>query len=358
MGSTISHYKILEKLGQGGMGVVYKAQDTKLGRVVALKFLKADALDDEEAKTCFLREARAAAALDRSNVCSIYDVDEEDGQTFLAMSFVEGESIRGKISRRPLPVNEALDYAIQAAQGLQEAHSKGIVHRDIKSANLMVTQQGQVKIMDFGLARLADQSRLTKTATFLGTPAYMSPEQAQRKPADARSDIWSLGVVLYEMVSGRLPYEGENEHGVLYGIVGSEPEPLTALRVGLPVELDRIVGKAMAKKPEERYQHVEDMLVDLRSLRRTPKASGVSRRRRPGLAAALGIAAALLLAVAYLLYTRSRPARPPDPARFEQITAFSDSAVQPALSADGRMVTFIRGRGTFTTAGQIYVKRL
>ena len=266
VGRTISRYKILEKIGSGGMGDVFKAEDTKLGRIVALKFLKADALEDEDAKKRFIREARAAAALDHSNVCAMHDIDDFDGQTFLAMSFVEGETIAQKVAQRPLPLDKALDYAIQAAQGLQAAHAKGIVHRDIKSANLMVTPQGQVKIMDFGLAQLADQSRITKTASFLGTPAYMSPEQAKREPADERSDIWSIGAVIYEMVSGRLPFGGENEHGVLYGIVNSEPEPLTSLRVGLPVELDRLVSKAMAKKPAERYQHIDETIVDLRAV--------------------------------------------------------------------------------------------
>lgn len=330
------------------MGVVYRAEDTKLGRVIALKFLNASALDDEEAKGRFLREARAAAALDHSNVCAIHDIDEVDGRTFLAMSFIEGEDIREKVARRPLPLGAALDYAIQVAQGLQAAHAKGIVHRDIKSANLMVTPRGQVKIMDFGLARLADQSRLTKTATFLGTPAYMSPEQAERKETDARTDIWSLGVVLYEMVSGRLPFEGENEHGVLYGIVSSEPEPLTALRTGLPVELDRIVAKAMAKKPEERYQHVDELLVDLRALRKgseadSPRAipKGEARPQR-SLASRFWPAAVIIIAFGIWVL---RP--PPEPmsspssgARPTPLTSYPGREIFPTFSPDGDRVAF------------------
>jgi len=211
-GQTISHYKILEKVGEGGMGVVYKAEDTKLKRQVALKFLRTDILDleDEEHKERFLREAQAAA-LDHPNICTVYEIDEADGQTFLSMAYLEGETVKEKIKARPLKLEEALDIAIQTAQGLQAAHEKGIVHRDIKGANLMVTPRGQVKIMDFGLAQLAEQSRLTKTTTILGTPAYMSPEQALRRPTDRRTDIWSLEVVIHELVTGRLPFEGERQ---------------------------------------------------------------------------------------------------------------------------------------------------
>ncbi len=287
-GSTISHYKILSELGRGGMGVVYKAEDTKLKRSVALKFLRSDVLEDEEHKARFLREAQAAAALDHPNICTVYEIDEVDGQTFLSMAYLEGETVKEKIKSRPLKLEEALDIAIQTGQGLQAAHEKGIVHRDIKSANLMVTPQGQVKIMDFGLAQLAERSQLTKTATILGTPAYMSPEQARRQRTDRRTDIWSLGVVIYEMVTGRLPFEGERDQAVLYAITTEEPEPITGLRVGVPVELDRIVGKALAKKPEERYQHVEEMIVDLRALgkhgsigagRPSPGRARASRRK-------------------------------------------------------------------------------
>ena len=296
---TISHYKILSELGRGGMGVVYKAEDKKLERPVALKFLAEHAIEDPEHKARFVREAKAAARLDHQNICPIYEIDEVDGQIFLAMAFLEGQTLKDKIAERPLKLEEALDIAIQTAQGLQAAHEKGIVHRDIKSANLMVTPRGQIKIMDFGLAQLAEGSKLTKTTTMLGTPAYMSPEQAQRLPTDRRTDIWSLGVVIYEMVSGRLPFEGERQQAVLYAISSEEPEPLTALRTGVPVELDRIVGKALAKKPQERYQHVEEMLVDLRALGKQgsidadrPGPARASRRKR---AYAYGGVAALIL---------------------------------------------------------------
>ena len=266
VGSTISHYKITEKLGEGGMGVVYKAEDTKLKRTVALKFLRSDVLEDDEHKERFLREAQAAASLNHPNICVIHEIDEAEGSPFIAMELVEGESVKEKIKARPLKLDEAIDVAVQTAEGLKAAHNKGVVHRDIKPANLMLTEEGQVKIMDFGLAQLAEQSRLTKTATILGTPAYMSPEQAKRQPTDRRTDVWSLGAVIYEMVTGRLPFGGERQEAVLYAIGNEEPEPITALRAGVPMELEWIVGKALAKDADERYQHVEETIVDLRGL--------------------------------------------------------------------------------------------
>ncbi len=268
IGQTISHYKITEKLGEGGMGVVYKAEDTKLRRVVALKFLRAELIEDPEHRERFLREAQAAAALDHPNICTIHEIDDDAGRTFLAMAFIAGLTVKDKIAERPLKLDQALDIAVQTAQGLQAAHEKGIVHRDIKGANIMVTPPGQVKIMDFGLAQLAERSKLTETTTILGTPSYMSPEQARGEKTDRRADLWSLGVVLYEMIAGRLPFVGERQEAVLYGITSEEPEPVTAQRAGLPLELEWIIGKALAKDREERYQHAEDLLVDLRSLQK------------------------------------------------------------------------------------------
>ncbi len=282
---TISHYKVTAKLGEGGMGVVYKAEDLKLKRTVALKFLRSDLIEDPEHRERFLREAQAAAALDHPNICTVYEIDEVDGETFIAMAYLEGQTIKDKLNDRPLKLDEALDIAIQTATGLQAAHEKGVVHRDINGANLMVTAEGQVKIMDFGLAQLAERSQLTKTATILGTPAYMSPEQARREPTDRRTDVWSLGVVIYEMVTGRLPFEGERHEAVLYAIANEEPELPTALRSRMPIELDRIVGKAMAKDADERYQHVEEMLVDMRVLRRRLDLRASTAPRREARAA-------------------------------------------------------------------------
>ena len=268
IGQTISHYKITAKLGEGGMGVVYKAEDTRLKRMVALKFLSANALGDEDQKARFLREAQSAALLDHPNIAAVYDIGETDGSTFMAMALVDGPSLAERIKERPLKLDEALDIAIQMCEGLQEAHEHGVTHRDIKPANIMLTRKGRVKITDFGLAHLAGRSKLTKSGTTLGTPAYMSPEQALGEATDRRSDIWGVGVVLYELIAGKAPFESEHEQATIYSIINEPPEPLTALRTGLPTELDRTVGKALAKEPAERYQHVADMQVDLRALRK------------------------------------------------------------------------------------------
>ncbi|MEX2299547.1 MAG: serine/threonine-protein kinase [Bryobacterales bacterium] len=267
-GRTISHYRIVEKLGEGGMGVVYKAEDTKLLRPVALKFLSASMLGSDSDRQRFLREAQACAMLDHPNIAAVHEIDEVDGQTFIAMTYVDGPSLAARMADRAFTVDEALDVGIQIAQGLGEAHGKGIIHRDIKGANILLTTRGQVKITDFGLAHLTGRSRLTKSGTTLGTPAYMSPELALGSTTDRRSDIWSLGVVLYEMLSGRLPFDGQFEQVIVYSIINEDPQPLSALRKGLPADLDRIVLKALAKRPEERYQHTDDLAVDLRRVRK------------------------------------------------------------------------------------------
>ncbi|MBN2030297.1 protein kinase [bacterium] len=268
IGKTISHYKILEKLGEGGMGVVYKAQDTKLKRSVALKFLPPELTRDKEAKERFIHEAQAASALEHPNICNIHEIDEtKDGQMYIVMACYKGEILKDKIERGPLKLEEAVDIAIQIARGLDKAHRKEIVHRDIKPANIFITQDGVVKIVDFGLAKLKGQTRLTKASTTLGTVAYMSPEQARGEEVDHRTDIWSLGVVLYEILTGQLPFRGEYEQAVTYSILNEEHEPVTALRTGIPMELERIINKCLAKKPAKRYQIIEDVIVDLEEIK-------------------------------------------------------------------------------------------
>ncbi len=291
-GQTISHYRILEKLGEGGMGVVYKAEDTKLGRLVALKFLPQSSTEDEDSRRRFLEEARAAAALNHPNICTVYEIDEERG--FLAMEFVDGETLDAKRKRRPLPVEEALGIAVHVADGLQAAHELGVVHRDIKSANIMLNKKGQVKIMDFGLARLSTRARLTRTGVSLGTPAYMAPELFEADTADGRSDIWSLGVVIHELIAGKLPFEAESEAALLYAVLHKEPEPLTSLRSDLPPGIDRVLKKALSKEPAARYQHVEDLTVDLRALlgEEVPASTKTNRRIATPMAAILLIAVA------------------------------------------------------------------
>ncbi len=271
IGKSISHYKILEKLGEGGMGVVYKAEDTKLRRTVALKFLSFQVLGTEDEKARFVHEAQAAAALNHPNICTIHEIDEAEGQTFIAMEYIEGQSLKGLIESGPLKVEEARNIAMQIMEGLQEAHRRGIVHRDIKPANILITGEGRVKIMDFGLAKSPGRTQLTREGTTLGTVAYMSPEQVMGKEVDNRTDIWSFGVILYEMISGQRPFKGEYDQVVLYSVVHTEPEPLTALRTGVPAELELIVNKCLEKEVAMRYQNAADLMVDFRRLGRIMK---------------------------------------------------------------------------------------
>jgi serine/threonine protein kinase/tetratricopeptide (TPR) repeat protein len=269
IGRTISHYKITRQLGAGGMGVVYEAVDTKLDRTVALKFLPPESTRDPEAKARFVHEAKAASALDHHNVCVVHEIGEtDDGQMFLAMARYEGETLKDRIARGPLPLDDALDICRQVAEGLAKAHEREIVHRDIKPANIFLTEDGMTKILDFGLAKLEGQTLLTKTGTTLGTAGYMSPEQARGEVTDQRTDLWCLGVVLYEMVTGRLPFPGDQQQAIVYGILNLDPEPVTGLRSGVPVELERVIGKCLAKDPAERYQGANELLADLTRLRR------------------------------------------------------------------------------------------
>ena len=281
IGRTVSHYKILEQLGQGGMGVVYKALDTKLNRTVALKFLPQDLTREQETIGRFINEAQAASALDHVNICTVHEINEtEDGQMYIVMAYYAGETLEKKVTSGQLSVDNAIDIAMQTAQGLERAHEAGIVHRDIKPSNLIITPRGEVKIIDFGLAKLTGQSRLTKSGSALGTVAYMSPEQVQGKPVDQRADIWSLGVVLHEMLTGQLPFRGENEAVTMYSIMNEEPKPIIPTRsgrTGVPMELERIVNKAISKKSGERYQSMNEILADLRLLQKEIE-SGVLKK--------------------------------------------------------------------------------
>ncbi len=318
-GGTViaGRYQIIEELGRGGMGVVYKALDNKLKRTVALKFLPFEWTYDAQAKERFVREAQAAAALDHPNICTVHEIDEADGRMFISMAFVEGESLKARIERGPLKLDEALNLGLQVAEGLREAHKKGIIHRDIKSANIMVTPKGQAKIMDFGLAKLRGGTSLTKTQTTLGTVAYMSPEQARGDEVDHRSDIWSLGVVLYEMLAGRLPFAGEHDQAVVYAILKEPPKPLSALRPEISVSLENVVGKALEKSPEQRYESVGELIEDLKAVAAGAEPERIrSRRRKTKLrtwkkAGLFGGAACLLIllsVIALKLFTGSQRA--------------------------------------------------
>lgn len=265
-------YKIDKVAGKGGMGIVYKAEDTKLKRNVALKFLPPELMRDDEAKERFVLEAQAAAALSHPNICTIHEIDEEEGKSFIAMEFIEGQSLREKLKSGPLEINDALDIAIQVSEGLKEAHKKKIIHRDIKSANIMLTDTGQAKIMDFGLAKIKGGALLTREGTTLGTVAYMSPEQATGQDVDHRSDIWALGVVIYEMLCGKLPFAGDHEASILYSVVHKEPKPLKAVNPDVPIELQHIIDRALKKKPESRYSTAEELLNDLKKYRDSMRA--------------------------------------------------------------------------------------
>jgi len=258
-------YRIIEEIGHGGMGIVYKAEDLQLQRCVALKFLPPHLMDSPESRERFLIEARAAAALSHPNICVIHEVGESEERPYIAMEYIEGETLRDKIKQGLLKPEQALDYAVQVAAGLGEAHAKGIIHRDIKSANIMITGKGQAKIMDFGLAKVKAGPLLTREGTTLGTVAYMSPEQAQGEAVDHRSDIWSLGVVMYEMLSGVLPFKGEREASILYSVVYEDPKPLRALRPDVPPELQQIIDRSLKKKPEARHGSAFELLNDLKN---------------------------------------------------------------------------------------------
>jgi len=262
IGNTISHYKILEKLGEGGMGVVYKAKDTKLDRLVALKFLPSHLTDDEEALNRLLKEAKSASKINHTNVCIIYDIKEYEDTQYIVMEYIEGKTLKDKIKIALLSVTETIEYSIQICNALKSAHDKSIIHRDIKSENIMINTDNVIKVMDFGLARIKDEARITKASTTAGTIAYMAPEQIKGEDIDHRVDIWALGVVLFEMLTGKFPFKGEYEAAISYSIVNTEPEPMK----GVPAELELTVYKALSKNPDERYQNAGDILKDLKKL--------------------------------------------------------------------------------------------
>jgi len=281
IGSTLSHYQIESELGRGGMGIVYKAQDTKLKRTVALKLLPASALASEDDRARFYREATAAAQLQHANIATIYGIDEAvpesggEAQPFIAMEFVDGPTLEDKLKLGLFSLPEALEMCAQVAQALELAHENGIVHRDIKSANVMISAKGQAKVLDFGLAKTAQSTMLTRVGSTMGTIAYMSPEQARGEEVDHRTDLWAVGVMLYELLTGRHPFSGDYEQAIVYSILNEDPAPMTSLRAGVPMSLDWIVGKLLAKNADERYQSATDLLVDLKTA--DLKQAGLSR---------------------------------------------------------------------------------
>jgi len=285
IGKTISHYKITEELGGGGVGIVYKAQDLKLDRFVALKFLRSNLSSDEEERKRFINEAKAISVLNHNNICTIYDIDvTQEGQMFICMAYYEGETLEKKISYKYFKIDEALDVVIQVIRGLIKAHNSGIIHRDIKPSNIIITDTEEVKIIDFGLAKLIGHTSLSKNKKTLGTIAYMSPEQANSMKVDHRTDIWSLGIVLYKIITGKLPFYGEYEQAIIYSILNEEPKPITELRTGVATKLEWIIEKAIAKNLDDRYQHMDEILVDLLAYRSDPDSIMISEsltKRKP-----------------------------------------------------------------------------
>lgn len=303
VGDIVLHYQILEELGRGGMGVVYKAEDTRLKREVALKFLPRAVTGDAEAKQRFVQEAQAASAIQHHNICGIHDIEEtDDGQLFIVMDYYEGETLKARIDRGPLKIEEALDISIQVARGLSRAHGKGIVHRDVKPANIIITKDGVAKILDFGLAKLTRGTLLTNPGSTLGTTAYMSPEQALGDEVDRRTDIWSLGVVTYEMITGRRPFDSDYDQALVYSIINVEPRKMEELRPGVPEAIEGLVRRALAKKPDERYQNADSFAADAEAAASgNTLRGGLSAVLRKNRRAVFSSVATVLLAAAIII---------------------------------------------------------
>ena len=356
IGTTISHYQIVEQLGEGGMGVVYKARDLRLDRFVCIKILHAEQLKDESRKQRFIQEAKSASSLNHPNIVTIHEIDQADGVDFMVMEFVAGKTLQQLIPSGGMPVSDALKYAIPIARALAAANAAGIIHRDVKPGNIMVGANGVVKVLDFGLAKLTapevstDEAtqvleRHTEEGTIVGTAAFMSPEQAQGNSVDARSDIFSFGAVLYEMISGRRAFQGANTVSTLASILEREPAPLAERDSRIPAELERVVMRCLRKDPERRFQTMGDLRVALEELKDesdsgklTPARTARATRGRPWWVYGLGAALVLLVAAGGWLWRRSQPAKTVAHA-LTRLT-FNGVSMSPAISPDGKLLAY------------------
>ena len=360
IGRSLAHYSIIEKLGEGGMGAVYKARDERLDRFVALKILPAEKMADPERRRRFAQEAKSASALNHPNIVTIYDIGQEDDVHFIAMEYVAGRTLTELIGPNGLPLKEALDFAIQIADGLGKAHAAGIIHRDLKPSNIMVTPDGLAKILDFGLAKLVEKverpgdiavtmtlarAPVTEEGMILGTIAYMSPEQAAGKSVDARSDIFSFGSVLYEMLTGRRAFEGETKATTMAAVIALDPASPSGISPSLPAGVEQVVMRCLRKDPQRRWQNISDLKVALQDMKEESESGKLSAmaaapaRRKPWLLialAALGVLAAAVV-VAWLML---KPAPGPVMVQPERITFESGGAFNPAISPDGKLIAY------------------
>ena len=354
-GSKLSHFEILEKLGEGGMGVVYKAHDIRLNRSVALKLLPPEKVADPDRKRRFIQEAQAASKLNHPNIITIYDIESTNDADIIAMEYVAGKTLGELISRRGMPFDEVLKYAIQIADALATAHSAGIVHRDLKPGNIMVSGSGHVKVLDFGVAKLTEAfapgedepTRTVHTAEgiIVGTASYMSPEQAQGKPLDARSDIFSFGAVLYEMMAGQRAFRGESPVSTLSAILHEEPKPISEIAPAVPRDLEKIIRRCLRKDPERRFQHMADVKVALRELKEDSDSGAMAeavaipsvRRQRTLWRALLLVALATAGFAAWLTYIRTDATENLIPI---PLTSYSGMERQPSFSLDGSQIAF------------------
>ena len=355
VGRSLLHYRITEKIGEGGMGVVYKARDTHLDRTVAIKVLPAEAMADPERKRRFVQEAKAASALNHPNIIDIHDINSDAGVDFIAMEYVAGKTLDRRIGRKGLRIGEALKYAVQIADALAAAHAAGIVHRDLKPANIMVTETGLVKVLDFGLAKLTQPTQsevsgtvssmesLTGEGRIMGTVAYMSPEQAEGKAVDARSDIFSFGSVLYEMLTGRQAFQGDSTISTLSAILNKEAAPLSA---EIPHDLERIVTRCLRKDPARRFQAMADLKVELEELKeeadsgRLQVAPAVAKQVSPFRLAVVAFAVIALVAAGWYWLGRRRSAEPEAVLTPVPLTSYPGYELTPSFSPDGTQVAF------------------